>query len=194
MKVARRALGPAYANLQGRCYGAAARVLQWHAVYVKGQGVPTNIETAQAWFNRAVANPAADQTTRDDAKYNADLIAKRLAREASEKTRDAPSPYDKISFLDLALDGLKLQPGQKVEMTGNLETELSGSMVFLYNHEISTRSTAARIFRQIVVTSLSLADRAYILERCGGSSGCRATVRGTFSQYGGIIANSIEYK
>jgi hypothetical protein len=100
---------------------------------------------------RAADNPAADQTTRDDAQHNAaELFAKRLAREVSERAPEAPSPYVKISFMDLALDRLKLQPGQKVEMTGNLETLLSGTMVFC----TITRYPHARRRRGFSVRSL----------------------------------------
>lgn len=115
------------------------------------------------------------------------------ARETPGKTPNEPSPYLKVSFVDLALDQKKLQPDQKIEMTGNLETELSGSMVFLYNHGLGTRSTAARLFRQVVVTKLSPPWRAYILEHCGGIDGCPATVRGTWSQNRVIIAQSIQF-
>ncbi len=59
--------------------GHAAAQLKLGVMYVKAQGVPQDFAVAQMWFKRAAGNPAADQATRDDAIYNIELIAKRLA-------------------------------------------------------------------------------------------------------------------
>jgi hypothetical protein len=80
--------------------GHAAAQLALGLMYVKAQGVPQDLTVAQIWFKRAVTNPAADQATRDDANYNSEFIAKRLAtaqEAAKEPSHIQPrqlSPYD----------------------------------------------------------------------------------------------------
>ncbi|MGY4476334.1 hypothetical protein [Bradyrhizobium sp. USDA 3364] len=112
---------------------------------------------------------------------------------AQVQLNDDPS-YAKLSLIDLEVGRAKLEPRKKVEMTGFIETELSGSMVFLYSYGRSklTSSSSARLFRQIVVTRLDADGLAYILEHCGGRAECPATVRGTVTELGtAIIAEKI---
>jgi len=66
--------------------GSAEAQLSLGTMFVKGQGVPRDLDAAQAWFKKAAENPAASQDTKNDAIYNHDLIEKRLAEVA--KTRD----------------------------------------------------------------------------------------------------------
>jgi TPR repeat protein len=53
-------------------------------MYVKGQGVTRDLSIALIWFNSAAANSASDQATREDAIYNRDFIAKKLAKQNDE--------------------------------------------------------------------------------------------------------------
>ena len=79
--------------------GHAAAQLMLGVMYVKGQGVPPDIDVAQMWFNRAAGNPAADQATRDDANHNRELIVKKLEATAKETVQQQGQAHEEAGVV-----------------------------------------------------------------------------------------------
>jgi TPR repeat protein len=72
-------------------------------MFVKGQGVASDLNVAQSWFNRAATNAAASKETREDAIYNRDFISRKTKELAEAGAALGPPPKPSRSPINPSL-------------------------------------------------------------------------------------------